>query len=60
MGKDQEKKVTVGDKSVTIKIDSDASNDEIMQELAKHLNEFRTEAKLAKGQIVMQTEDKQH
>jgi hypothetical protein len=46
-------------KKAEIKIPADATDKEVMEMVKHKLKEFRTDAKLAKGQIVMNTEDKE-
>jgi hypothetical protein len=54
-----DKKSKIQTKSVSLEIPADASDKEILKKIADLLKEYRTEAKLAKGQIVLNTEDKQ-
>jgi len=46
-------------KSISLDVTADATDEQILAKLSNILKEYRTDAKLAKGQIVLNTEDKQ-
>jgi len=46
-------------KQISLEVDADASDQEILDKLGEILKEYRTDVNLAKGHIVLTIEDKE-